>query len=976
MDDIHGYVVADDDRGKQVAVGNARVSLMRVSTLFAIEPLMDDLDKLVESGYLPNFVQLDEVAKRNGVDFTPDLVALMVTVGLHHWDTFGAEGLSAAPYVAFDELDGEPRRIELLRSWLKACAELAGYHHGDGTDRDSVSEAFRLLGLRLADWDLEAAVSCGLTACGLALDGSPILAAADALLDVAGRRNDDAARMALTFRVLGMYRLHRAGTAVKLELYDAFEAACRYAPDGPGREVSRVVLGEVVDELEFLWPHRFLWKCVFDPDGLDPGLEFASGYAQPVWHFDDDALMYAVRELAPIISALETRRLELMPQDKDAVAVTDLNNWSIDHRAFRRAIPFSRSLLREADRSDLLLILSHEVIHIQSALGWLGANLAALRIAATECELSLLAISGELPTEAEAAQDPELRLATLPDRDLVVLAMVEQQLELVRKSQLLRAIWLPWLEGIAVFGELSADPTLDSEMSTMFSDVISSLNDATPPQVAAERGLSIEDASRAIRADAEHLYADALADSGRARLRTYLDRGPERYLAGYLAVRAVLTSLRRFHPFNGLVGYQALFGLTTIGTRFAVPSLTLPPREFEAQTRSRMLDWLRRVSDLDRESVVTLATAPGWKWVGEGARDQVVETDTDDPASLMTRSDIVPPLAMGARTPRTGRGSEFGELAPDRAAFAGQMLDLVAERMPAADERLVEVLADYLNDRISLVPIAQVTAPFWLSLGGAVPRLAVAIRVTETEREKGQPSYDFCMIPLSAEKLALLQEQMQLLRSWRMEVRRYADISRYLPGNDQGRGLGRNVLGFAYGTFTLVFAVGPLAGVSPSPSLTMSVENRLRPPSIVALDTMVTTGAAIARRAIDWIESQDFAAELAARPEIEAWTKRVLALANVVLKDDDAMLVAEASNLILTELGWEDGEFDRVRESGLRALYDDDSAVLSPLLDAAMVSAVGISEADVGDIPERVKSLLFEPTTRGYDFRRFKGAGS
>ena len=938
---------------------------------------MDDLDKLVESEHLPNFVELDEAAKRHGVDFTPDLVALMVTVGIYHWGTFGAEGLSAAPYVAFDELDGEPRRIDLLRSWLKACAELAGYHHGDGTYRDSVSEAFRLLGLRLADWDLEAAAACGLTACSLALDGSAVLAAADSLLDSAGQRRDDAARVALTYRVLGMYRLHRAGAVVKLELYDAFEAACRYAPAGLGREISRVILREVVDEVEFLWPHRFLWKCAFDPEGLDPSLKFASGYAQPVWHFDDDVLMYAVRELAQIITILENRRLELMPQDKDAVAITDLNNWSIDHRAFRRAIPFSRSLLREADRADILLILSHEVIHIQSALGWLGTNLAALRIAATECELSLLAISGELPTEAEAAQDPELRLATLPDQDFVVLAMVEQQLELIRKSQLLRAIWLPWLEGIAVFGELSADPTLDSELSTMFSDVITSLNDMTPSEVAAKRGLSIEGASGAIREDAEHLYADALADSGRARLRTYLDRGPERYLAGYLGVRAVLTSLRRFHPFNGLRGYQALFGLTTIGTRFAVPSLMLSPREFETQARARMLDWLRRVSDLDRESVVTLATAPGWKWAGEDARDQVVETETDDPANLMTLSGIVPPLAMGARTPRTGRGSEFRELAPDRAAFAGQMLDMVAERMPAANELLVKVLADYLNDRISLVPIAHVTAPFWLSLAGAVPRLAVAIRVTETEREKGQPSYDFCMIPLTAEKLALLQEQMQLLRSSRMEVRRYADISRYLPGKDQGRGLGRNVLGFAYGTFTLVFSVGQLIGAPPSPSLTTSVENRLRPPSIVRLDTMVMTGAAIGQRAINWIESQDFAADLpASRPEIVAWAERVLALAHVVLKDDDAELVAEASNLILTELGWEDGEFGRVCESGLRALYDDDAAVLGPLLEATMLSAVGISEANVGDIPERVKSLLFEPTTRGYDFRRFRKAGS
>jgi hypothetical protein len=488
--------------------------------------------------------------------------------------------------------------------------------------------------------------------------------------------------------------------------------------------------------------------------------------------------------------------------------------------------------------------------------------------------------------------------------------------------------------------------------------------------------MSLADASRAIRADTEKLYADALKESGRARLRTYLDGGPERYLAGYLAVRAVVTSLRRFHPFNGLAAYQALFGITTIGTRFAAPSLKLPPGEFEVQARAGMLAWLRQVSNLDKSSVVLLATAPGWKWAGGSEQGYVVEVGHDDAASKVTLLDVVPPLTMEARKPRTGRENEFPELTPEQAASVGQVLDLVADRMPAALERVVTVLADYLNDRISLVPIAQVTAPFWVSLGGPFPRLVVGIRVTETEREQGKPSYDLYMVPLTAEKLAQLQEQMQLLHSSRMEVRRYADIAQFMPDDDQGRGLGRNVLGFAYGEFTLVLPAGQFTGGSASPSLTASVENRLRPPGVLELDATVMTGAGIARRAIEWIESQDFADNLAEAPVIEAWIKRVLALARVVMKDDDVQLVKEVSNLILTGLGWEDGKFEEVCESGLRALYDDDSPFLSPLLDAALVSAVGVSEADLGEVPEHVKSLLFEPTGRGYDFRRFRGVAS
>jgi hypothetical protein len=162
-------------------------------------------------------------------------------------------------------------------------------------------------------------------------------------------------------------------------------------------------------------------------------------------------------------------------------------------------------------------------------------------------------------------------------------------------------------------------------------------------------------------------------------------------------------------------------------------------------------------------------------------------------------------------------------------------------------------------------------------------------------------------------------------------VVRNHDISQFVPDSDQGRGLGRNVLGFAYGTFTLVLPAGQLTGGSASPSLTTSVENRLRPPSIVELDAMIMSGAAIARRAIDWIDSQDFAGTYAERPAIEAWTGRVLALARIVLKDDDVQLVKEVSSLILTELGWEDSLFEEVCKSGLRAVYDDDPPLLTPL---------------------------------------------
>ena len=211
---------------------------------------------------------------------------------------------------------------------------------------------------------------------------------------------------------------------------------------------------------------------------------------------------------------------------------------------------FARSLLREAHWADVLLTLSHEIIHIQSAQGWLGippfgAEDRRHRMRAPRP----LSMPGESPSDGD--NDLALHLAALPGLPIEALALVEQQLELVRKSQLLRAIWLPWLEGIAVFGELSGDPTLDGEAATQFSHVISSMIDLLPAEVADRDDLSIAEALRLSRQEAETLYADALDDAGQARLRTYLLRDQRRYLAGYLQSGRCRPACGAFAPLTG-----------------------------------------------------------------------------------------------------------------------------------------------------------------------------------------------------------------------------------------------------------------------------------------------------------------------------------------------------------------------------------------------------------------------------------------
>jgi len=972
-----GGVFVDPIEGKHVLIADALVSLLRPAAHFDLnDALMDDLDRLAGPGRVPNFVALSEAAERAGVQFSCDLAALLAAICLHHWYEWGAEALSLAPYLSFPAIEHDDR-VRLLRVWLRACAALADYHFDD--ERDPAAQAFIHLAMELSEEDAGLAIACAMNACGFANNGTDLLDAAATLVNIATGRDEDAARVGLMFRALGLYRLRNEGAANDLELCDAFETACRYSPTGPRKALAGHVLGAMWKELEILAPYGFLWRFAFEPDGIDPSLQSGLAYVETEWTFEASELANSIQALSILIVEVENRRLQLLPRDGAAVATADLNRWAIDHRAFRHAIPLSNSLLHEANWADLLLTIGHELIHIESAQSWLGINLLALRIAATGCELDLLGVMGQI-SRVDEQSDVELSLARLDEAHPVALALVEQQLELVRKAQLLRAVWLPWLEGIAVFGELSADPRLDPMRSTAFADVLVSLNDQMPGEGAEENLLSIEAALSKVRADAERLYADALADSGRARLRYYLDGAPERYLAGYLAVRAVLSHWRTRYPMHGLLAHLALLGATRGATRLAVPDLGLSPAEFEAQARAGMINWLRMVSTVDAESLGTLDGDTPWEWNIDHSEGPPRVSESlswlDDELREREYDQILAKVAeMGAhaRSKRSARQDEFRNQLGCFDSDLVEALDLVAQHTPEANANLTAELVTLLNDRMSVLPIGQVTAPFWLWIGAEVPRIFLGIRVTETDRTHGRPGYSLFGVPITHAERDHLRIEMNRLHGVRMEVTRYVDISLDVPGSSVGRGLGRNVIGLKFGNFTKVLAAGQLMGSSASESLDRSVQGHLRPPSILDLDASIFAGQSVADRAIDWLGSGPFA-EVEGLELLAPWADHVLQLARVVREDDDVQLVWEVSERVLTELGWPDDLFSRVCDVGLRGLYDAESPSLGPLLEAALTTGAGRGDCDLAGLEEPAKALLFEGFEDGYDFRRFKEA--
>lgn len=161
--------------------------------------------------------------------------------------------------------------------------------------------------------------------------------------------------------------------------------------------------------------------------------------------------------------------------------MTDWTTWTIDHPAYRRAVPHHLSFTREREFDSQLLTLTHEITHVLSMLGNIGAALTCLRVAAFDDEVTLWSPA---LAEADPARYVE-RLASdgvapLEDNQPGLLVRAERALEVTLKARALQDAWTPWFEGLALYGELSADPVEDPAMIDPVNEALQHMVDVLP----------------------------------------------------------------------------------------------------------------------------------------------------------------------------------------------------------------------------------------------------------------------------------------------------------------------------------------------------------------------------------------------------------------------------------------------------------------------------------------------------------------
>ncbi len=135
-----------------------------------------------------------------------------------------------------------------------------------------------------------------------------------------------------------------------------------------------------------------------------------------------------------------------------------MGDVAFDYPPFRRAVPHGQAVRRDPNLDELVLTVVHDSIHVVSMNSAIGETIIALRLALLELEFRLWTYMGPADPEAFTGAG----VAPLRDGDLAALAQAEAALEITRKLQILKDIWGPWLEGLAVFGELGADAPEDA----------------------------------------------------------------------------------------------------------------------------------------------------------------------------------------------------------------------------------------------------------------------------------------------------------------------------------------------------------------------------------------------------------------------------------------------------------------------------------------------------------------------------------
>ena len=944
-----------------------RIALQRVGAIVAGIPTTEAdkaaLDRLFTIAEKTKQGSLLELAASSNEPITPGIWAMYILLVLHDWNE-QAKGLAVVLpdlrqiYPSNGE-DGENEVLDLAAE----VVESLGWADDPSEDEDGSPEEVmtRLDRLALAlEKQGNSDMAYDLVAAALALgpdQGPPREQAARHGIRLglaAGRMHQ--VSMCSAYLAKAVANAADSDKQRRLEAFDCCERTMEWLAltQAPFQTIIAEVLSEVTAARDYLKTLRIPLYFFFSKEKIPKELVEAVGAGSWPRRISTVPRETWTRETGARIKALiwehevENARLALEAAASSGSASADWTAWTIEHPAYRRAVPHLRSFLREFDFDGHLLVLTHEMTHVLSLIGGIGTTLTVLRVAALDTELRLWSLAVSEDSQAVEAIERGLGregAAPLRDGNAGDLFRAQHGVELTLKARALQDIWAPWFEGVAMFSELAADPALDPVDNGWVTEAIRNLVDFYPAEGENEPE-TVEKAYGEFYAEIEKLSSEAIERSGRGRLRSYFKNADAPYLAGYLAVRGVAAAWRKTsgRPLTGTACFNLLLHATRFGTMSQVPDLSLPPAAFFQAALRNMCEWAAALAQLPREDIEKFFSASTGKhatyaWEanrlvesGDGLSevsqsfDQIVKRQLREAlCSVMRTADVT--------------GVSKGDW---QIAYA---LEEVAKKVGVEVDGVVDNYAELVVSLARagvLLPMGRTAAKFYLNVDeqSSTADLATQLRTTEDHVVNRKPSVNGLWFPISLEGGKQIHEEYRKDASPRMEVTRVIDLGGIVWGDGQRPS---HLLVFKYGDWMEVR--GASAAVESllqqhadrKDDIERLVRMRLYPEPVRRAELeVIARGEQTAARTLEWIQRSKAWRLGDVKVNTEPWRDWAEEVANLAERIQDSSIRAaqqkEAGQALLLQL-FNDAQLAKdVVDAGFETLTENASKSRSSLV--------------------------------------------
>ncbi len=634
------------------------------------------------------------------------------------------------------------------------------------------------------------------------------------------------------------------------------------------RKLLADVFIQILLQKRFTWP--LLLYFAHDDTAIPRRADVLAVIGPDPWpgrvrQLDTDSYLRGYQRLVDLCRLefqIDNHRYELEQEVPPPSLAVGWTNWRFEHNAYRRAVPHSRSLLREQQFKTIILDFIHEVTHVLSLVGGLGMAASVGRVAAFYASFRIWEWTGkEIPVDALPAS---CGMPDLTPGDARALPAVMAVLAPLENARILQDIWTPWFEGVAVFAESASDPVGDE---TTINDVLLLIRNLVDFYPSGKTEEEVMQQFEAFHAEIEQRISATIHSESGDRLRMFFGASDSTYMAGYIIVRGIVAHWRQAtqKPLSGAKCLQLLLHATRYLTTITLPDMSLPASAFRNAALESWKKFIEILTKLPGEDIDAFNLHPDRTAAGR----RVLWTDRRL-KQLDENSDVAHKLELQLNDIFDRVRAEFANLenrtledcSPLRLNGAVGITirtyqEFARKGTNTRDHPKAADIITSIMQRMSLLPIGLADARFYLNqiADAEHDRLDVVLRTTERHVEGGGPSMDLTSIPISQADSETISANFATTGEPTLRVSRIVNVGDI--NSDESRFV--HIYWLQYGNWQSIAALNHsamslLSTVPDKEELAEEISARIHPNSFQQFEQDLAAGVPFAEKVLSWID--------------------------------------------------------------------------------------------------------------------------